>query len=149
MPQSFVKSWKEKPVKAVDGQLLNLLLEAERAGARLLAAYLRELGPGSELFVRLQAVQRDEAGNCAVLVHHLLEAQVQPSMRTGDFYRKGLAVQGWRARLEFLNRGQAWVARRIAAALPGLPASAAKTALQEMHASHLVNIGLCEELSVE
>lgn len=83
------------------------------------------------------------------LLNLLLEARVQPSMTTGDFYRKGLAIPGWRARLEFLNRGQAWVARRIAAALPALPDSAAKTALEEMHASHLVNIGLCEELAVE
>lgn len=131
------------------GALLNLLLEAERAGARLLAAYLDELQPGSALFERLQKVQRDEASNCAVLIHHLLEAQVQPSVATGEFYRKGLAIRGLRERLEFLNRGQLWVARRIAAALPGLPASAVKHALQEMHGSHLVNIGLCEELSAE
>jgi nitronate monooxygenase len=131
------------------GALLNLLLEAERAGARLLAADLRELKPESELFVRLQKVQRDEASNCAVLIHHLLEADVQPSMATGDFYRKGLAINGWGERLEFLNRGQLWVAKRIATALPGLPASAVKNALQDMHLSHLVNIELCEESSVE
>lgn len=137
-------------MKATDlGELLNLLLEAERAGARLLAAYLRELDPGSPLVARLQAVQRDEAGNCAILIHHLLEAELQPSTTTGDFYRKGLAIRGWRERLEFLNRGQLWVAKRIAAALPGLSSSAAKTALQEMHASHLANIGLCEALAAE
>jgi nitronate monooxygenase len=127
--------------------LLNLLLEAERAGARLLAAYLRELKPESELYALLQKVQRDEAGNCAVLIHHLLEAEVRPTMATGDFYRKGLAINEWGERLEFLNRGQCWVAKRIAAALPGLPPSAVKTALQDMYASHLDNIELCEELS--
>jgi len=128
------------------GSLLNLLLEAERAGARLLAAYLDELPPGTGDWVGLHAVQRDEARNCAVLIHCLLEAQAAPSMATGDFYRKGLEIRGWRERLEFLNRGQRWVARRIAEALPRIASSEARNALQEMHASHLENIVLCEQL---
>lgn len=128
------------------GRLLNLLLEAERAGAKLLAAYLDELPPGTGEWVGLHAVQRDEARNCAVLIHYLLEADVPPSMATGGFYRKGLEIKGWRERLEFLNRGQLWVAKRIAAALPRIPASAGKSALQAMHESHLVNIALCEQL---
>jgi nitronate monooxygenase len=128
------------------GSLLNLLLEAERAGAKLLAAYLDELPPQSDLFARLHAVQGDEARNCAVLIHFLLEAQVAPSMVTGDFYQKGLAIRGWRERLEFLNRGQAWVAKRIAAALPRIPEGAGRRALQAMHESHVNNIRLCDEL---
>jgi nitronate monooxygenase len=128
------------------GRLLNLLLEAERAGARLLAAYLDELPPGTAEWMGLHAVQRDEARNCAVLIHYLLEADVTPSMATGEFYRKGLELRGWRERLDFLNRGQRWVARRIAEALPRIPSSAGKRALQEMHESHLANISLCEQL---
>lgn len=128
------------------GRLLNLLLEAERAGAKLLAAYLDELPPGTAEWVGLHAVQRDEARNCAVLIHYLLEADVTPSMATGEFYRKGLEIRSWSERLELLNRGQGWVARRIAEALPRIPASAGKSALQEMHQSHLANIALCEQL---
>jgi hypothetical protein len=89
------------------GRLLNLRLEAERAGARLLAAYMDALPPGT---------------------------------------RKGLELRTWRERLDFLNRGQRWVARRIAEALPRIPSSAGKRALQEMHESHLANISLCEQL---
>jgi nitronate monooxygenase len=128
------------------GRLLNLLLEAERAGARLLAAYLDELPPGTGDWVGLRAVQRDEASNCALLIHHLLDAQVTPSTATGDFYRKGLEIRSWRERLEFLNRGQGWVAKRIAEALPRIPTSADKAALQAMHESHLANITLCKQL---
>ena len=128
------------------GRLLNLLLEAERAGARLLAAYLDELPPGTAEWVGLHDVQRDEARNCAVLIHCLLEAEVAPSTQTGDFYRRGLEIKVWRERLDFLNRGQRWVAKRIAEALPRVRSSAAKSALQEMHESHLVNIALCEQL---
>jgi nitronate monooxygenase len=128
------------------GALLNTLLEAERAGAKLLAAYLNELPPSSKLHGALLDVQRDEARNCAVLIHFLLEADVAPSTATGDFHRKGLLIDGWSERLEFLNRGQAWVARRIAAALPRIASLAAKYALQAMHESHLVNIRACENL---
>lgn len=130
------------------GRWLNLLLEAERAGARLLAAYLEELPPGTAEWVGLHAVQRDEARNCAVLIHCLLEAGATPSMATGDFYRKGLELTDWRARLQFLNRGQGWVARRISEALPRLAPSAARDALREMHESHLANIARCEQLLV-
>jgi nitronate monooxygenase len=109
------------------GGFLNLLLEAERAGAKLISAYL------------------DELRNCAVLLHLLLEAEATPTPAVGDFYGRGLAIRGWRERVEFLNRGQAWVAKRIAAALPRLPQSAHKP-LQEMLDSHVANIGICEGL---
>lgn len=128
------------------GALLNLLLEAERAGAKLLAAYLDELSPKSPAWTRLRAVHTDEARNCSVLIHHLLQAEVPPSAGTGDFYQKGLAIRFWQERLQFLNRGQRWVAKRIAEALPRLAPGEARDALQEMHRSHLVNIHLCEEL---
>ena len=124
--------------------LLNLLLECERAGARLLAAYIEELPAGA--LDALRDVQRDEARNCAVLIHHLLEAGATPSAKTGDFYRKGLCIRGLGERLAFLNRGQAWVARRIAEALPRLAPSPARQALQEMYDSHLANIARCDEL---
>lgn len=124
---------------------LNELLEAERAGAKLLAAWVDELPTGSALGRKLHAVQRDEARNCAVLIHLLLEAGVVPSLTTGDFYRKGLAIRGWPERLEFLERGQSWVARRIAAALPGLPTAQGRRLLGAMHKSHLA--GTPEQLA--
>jgi hypothetical protein len=129
--------------------LLNLLLECERAGARLLAAYVEELPPGAAALDALRDVQRDEARNCAVLIHHLLEAGATPSPNTGDFYRKGLSIHGLGERLEFLNRGQAWVARRIGEALPRIEPSPARAALQEMYDSHLANIARCDGLQEE
>ena len=136
----------ETITRAELGALLNELLEAERAGARLLSAWMAEAAPGSVFYQRLREVQRDEARNCAVLIHHILEAAALPSGLTGEFYDKGLRVQDWEARLALLNRGQAWVARRIAAALPRLGPCAARDALQEMHDSHLANIARCDAL---
>lgn len=119
------------------GAFLNALLEAERAGAKLLAAWVDELPATSSLGEELRGMQRDEARNCAVLIHLLLEAGIRPSTATGEFYRKGLAIRGWHERLEFLNRGQAWVARRIAAALPGVPTPQDRRLLEAMRDSHL------------
>ena len=126
--------------------LLNELLEAERAGARLLADWMGEAPAGSAFYESLKAVQRDEAQNCALLIRHLREAGAQPSSATGAFYEKALAKKDWRERLDFLNRGQGWVVKRIAAALPELTPSPARAMLQEMHDSHVANIASCESL---
>lgn len=138
-------AWASAMLPEEYGAFLNELLAAERAGATLLAAYLDELAIDSEAWKTLRAVQRDEARNCAILIHLLLDAGETPTDAIGSFYGKGFAIRGWRERFEFLNRGQAWVARRLAGALPGVPDSA-RTTLQAMHDSHLANIRLCEEL---
>ena len=128
------------------GTFLNTLLEAERAGAKLLAAYVAELPPQSTAWTALHKIQRDEAHNCAVLIHLLLNAEIEPSMGVGDFYERGLARRKWSERLELLNRGQSWVAKRIAEALPRIPEVGARTALRAMHESHVQNIDLCERV---
>ena len=126
------------------GRLLNTLLEAERAGAKLLAAYVDELPADAEAAAGLARVQRDEASNCAVLIHLLLEDEFDISPAVGAFYRKGLAIRGWPERVRFLNGGQQWVADQIAAALPRLRGSSGHRLLQAMYESHLSNISLCE-----
>jgi hypothetical protein len=135
------------PSMAADdyGAFLNTLLEAERAGARLLSAYLDELTPGSFMWKGIREVQLDESRNCSVLIHLLLEAEATPTSAVGSFYGKGLAIHGWRDRLQFLNRGQAWVANQLAAALPRVP-EGARPVLQAMLDSHVANIGSCEAL---
>lgn len=125
-------------------RLLNTLLEAERAGAKLLAAYLNELPADSDVRGWLGRIQRDEASNCSILIHLLLEDGLDVSTAVGGFYRRGLAIADWDARLEFLNRGQQWVADYIAAALPRLPESNARRLLRTMYESHLANIALCQ-----
>jgi hypothetical protein len=127
------------------GRLLNVLLEAERAGARLLAAYADELPTDSDFWAWLHVIQRDKARNCSVLIHLLLEEGVEPSVAVGDFYRKGLEIRGWRERLRFLVRGQQSLADGIAAAMPRLSSFVGRKPLQAMYDSHFVNIGICEQ----
>ena len=126
--------------------LLNVLLEAERAGAKVLAAFLEEYERDAPAWRQLAAVQRDEAKNCAILIDLVRRLGGAPSAATGDFLEKALAVQGKAARLQFLNRGQGWVTRKIAEALPNVKEDFVRSALSAMHESHLLNIEACQAL---
>lgn len=126
--------------------LLNVLLEAERAGAKVLAAFLDDYQRDTPAWRQLAAVQRDEAKNCAILIDLIRRLGDIPSAATGDFLDKALAVEGRAGRLQFLNRGQGWVARKIAEALPSVKEDFVRNALAAMHESHLLNIEACEAL---
>ena len=129
--------------------LLNTLLEAERAGAKVLNTYVDQLDLAPGARAELVRIQRDESRNCAILMELLRSLGRQASRATGDFLPRALAMKGTRPRLEFLNRGQYWVARRIAAALPRVDDAGVRAALRAMHDSHLANIGACESLIPE
>lgn len=125
---------------------LNTLLEAERAGAKVLAEFLSEYERDSPAWKQLSVVQRDEAKNCAILLDLLREVKGAPSAATGDFLGKALAIQGRVPRLQFLNRGQQWVARKIGEALPRIGRPSVREALAAMQESHLFNIEQCDAL---
>ena len=144
----FAPGHDRKPPMAVEEtvRLLNTLLEAERAGARVLAAFLGEYERDTPAWRQIAAVQRDEARNCAVLMGLIERLSGTPSAATGDFLEKALAVDGRIAKLRFLNRGQQWVARKIHEALPRLEQDFVCGALFAMHESHLLNVELCDAL---
>jgi hypothetical protein len=129
--------------------LLNTLLEAERAGAKAVAAFCSEPSLDAGAQAILLSIQRDESRNCAVLIGLLRSICATPSRATGDFLQRALAIEGARERLAFLNRGQAWVARRIGAALPRIADGIIRQEMQAMLDSHLVNLGACEKLLEE
>jgi hypothetical protein len=126
--------------------LLNTLLEAERAGAKVVAAFLNEYERDTRAWRQLAAVQRDEARNCAVLIDLIRRLNGKPSAETGNFVVKALAVTSRIGRLQFLNRGQKWVARQISEALPRVDQDFVYSALFAMQESHLLNIELCDGL---
>src|SRR5262249_58550338 len=109
--------------------LLNQLLEAERAGAKVLAAFLDEYERDTPAWRQLAAVQRDEANNCAILIDLIRRANGAPSAATGDFLAKALALQGRIPRLRFLNLGPQRVERKIGERLPHLRAGAVRAPL--------------------
>jgi 5,10-methenyltetrahydrofolate synthetase len=127
--------------------LLNTLLEAERAGARVLSDFMEEMPLPDAAIEELRRLQRDESRNCVALLELLRSLHLPPSTRTGDFLHKVRAAGGTpRARLELLNRGQAWVARKIAGALPRIVDEPARRVLRAMHDSHVANVAACESL---
>ncbi|HYM30688.1 MAG TPA: DUF6306 domain-containing protein [Candidatus Cybelea sp.] len=124
---------------------LNTLLEAERAGAKTIAYYLND-APEGPLKDALHAVGRDEARYAALLTRLVRQSGGEPSLATGSFFAKAKALADQKERLQFLNRGQGWVVRKLAEMLPRLSDPAMREALAEMHATHVANIRACERL---
>lgn len=126
----------------VDG--LNALLEAERAGARVLAVLRDSVEVSSPLHALLKALQKDEGANAVLLYQTLRRLGGAASHETGAFVGKTLAIDGLAARLNFVNKGQAWVVRKIDELLPAITDAYARTMLEEMRRSHVANIDACE-----
>jgi hypothetical protein len=96
---------------------LNLMLEAERAGARALLHVSKDSGH-EEVATLAQAIQKDEAHWCAMLIGAIKKLDGNPSEKTGAFYAKVMALDDDKARLALVNRGQDWVVRKLREALP-------------------------------
>lgn len=124
---------------------LNELLEAERAGAHVALASAR-LDHGGDYRALMRLVRADEAHWCAMLRGQIERLGGTPSRRTGAFREKALAIGDPVERLRFLNRGQTWVARRLEALLPRLDDAALRRDLDEMRASHHINIARTEDV---
>jgi hypothetical protein len=122
---------------------LNTLLEAERAGAKVLLALMRD---HPEAAAALKPVQHDEGHYAGLLTSLVRRLGGEPSTKTGDFVGKVLALQGLKPRLELLNRGQAWVAKRIDEILPRLQDDAMHAELAAMRDRHRENIAECDKL---
>jgi hypothetical protein len=125
---------------------LNRMLEAERAGARALLEFLGEYPRDGAAWKALRKVQGDEAHNCVVLGELLKRAGEPYSHATGEFLDKALALQGRRARLEFLCRGLGWSVREIEAALPRVADKAGAEALARIRDTHRGSLANCNAL---
>ena len=118
---------------------LEQLLEAERAGARVTMPTATD--PGTDAGRALVArVHRDEVRWCGVLMAAIRSLGGTPGTRTGAFHEKAMAVEDLTARLQLLNRGQAWVVRRLEALLPDIADPAIAADLTAMRDAHLDNI---------
>ncbi|MCK9541827.1 MAG: DUF6306 domain-containing protein [Novosphingobium sp.] len=125
---------------------LNELLEAERAGAKVALASRGESAKGGAYARLMGAVRADEARWCAMLSRQIERLEGRPSRRTGTFQEKALAIPDLLERLAFLNRGQAWVVRKLEELLPRVRDDALHGDLREMLASHRENIARAQAL---
>lgn len=118
---------------------LTELLEAERAGARV-ALHSRNGAPGPDFAALMTAIRIDEAQWVKMLAGQIGRLGGTPSRRCGAFFDKAMAIEDPYERIAFLNRGQAWVVRKLAALLPRIRDDALHADLRHMHESHEANI---------
>lgn len=125
--------------------LLNLLLEGERAGARGITEtclpYAEPANAGA-----LREIAADEGRFCSMLYRHIVRLGGTPSGVTGAFADKLARSETLTARLQLLNRGQAWVVRELATALPQIEDHDLHADLTDMLRVHEANIARCDEL---
>lgn len=120
-------------------EALNELLEAERAGARVAMETAREIPP-SALASLVQDIQKDEVRWCGMLMRTINVLEGTPSSATGAFWGKAMAIPDLEQRLSFLNRGQAWVVRRLTALIPRIQDAQVRAELSAMLQAHHINI---------
>lgn len=120
-------------------EALNELLEAERAGARVAMETAREIPP-SALASLVQDIHKDEVRWCGMLMRTINGLEGTPSSVTGAFWGKAMAIPDLEQRLSFLNRGQAWVVRRLSALIPRIQDAQVRADLAAMLQAHHVNI---------
>ena len=102
-------------------QMLNLLLESERAGVVALE-YLAPVVEQEELRKFLLGERDEERRNVAGLEKLLRDSGGTPSQVVGPFAAKVAALATIRERLSLMSHGQEWVARKVEEALAIAPA---------------------------
>lgn len=122
-------------------ELLKQLLAAERAGARVALRSMLECEdePNRNLF---RSIYQDEVRWCRMLTGWLFRLGQEPPFVIGEFYHKAMAITGIEERIVFLNKGQAWVAKKLKAMLPGIDLVPLQEDLHDMQLNHAANIVL-------
>jgi nitronate monooxygenase len=144
-PVCYAYEFETPPLSAVElAGFLNVLLESERAGARVLGRWVHEAAPDAGVSADVLGSVRDDEGRfCVGLTEHLKRLGATPSTVTGRFYDKAMTLTAWPDRLRFLDKGQSWVAREIRDKLPRVEDPALVTFLRDMLERHEHNLKLC------
>lgn len=103
-------------------QILNLLLESERAGVAALDHLLNEITQG-ELRKLLSTSREDEATTASHLETLIRSGGATPSAKVGEFAAKVAAAGSLQDRLKLLIHGEEWVARKVEEAIAIAPAA--------------------------
>ncbi len=118
---------------------LNILLEAERAGAHVGVRLVAD-ADDPELKALARVIYADETRWCRMLIGALKTLDAPPSQAVGAFYGKAMAISDVETRIAFVNRGQDWVVRKLTAMLPQVRNDALHASLREMLLAHERNI---------
>lgn len=124
--------------------VLNELLEAERAGARVTARTAAEAADAA-MAALMKQVYGDEARWCGMLLGWIRRLGGTPSERVGAFYEKAMAIAGIAERAAFINRGQGWVVRKLREILAKVRDDRLHADLADMLKAHEENIARVNE----
>ncbi len=91
---------------------LNALLEAERAGVKVLSDLIQEVD-SEDLCFMMRKFLIDEGMNCQILSSSIKRLDGKPSGNTGGFVNKIHSLNEQKEKIELLMRGQEWVAKQI------------------------------------
>ena len=119
--------------------LLNRLLEAERAGHALLDT-LSQTTADSGLKSLFTGFTEVEVSDVSILEGLIRLHGGTPSTATGDFAQKVLQIEDLQGQIDLLSRGQAWVARTVEQALDLQPPPDIAAFLKEMANRHRHNV---------
>ena len=128
---------------------LNELLEAERAGAFVAMASFHLAGADERYVQLMHEVRAGESRWCAMLSSQIERLGGTPSLATGAFREKVLAIPDPLDRLALLNRGQGWVVRKLNQLCPRIRDSELHDALAEMRDAHVEMIAFANTLLPE
>ncbi|VVP65333.1 hypothetical protein PS918_00093 [Pseudomonas fluorescens] len=118
--------------------LLQELLEAERAGARLAMDTLREVTDETQQQL-LNEIHMGEAESCRRIRDCIKYLGGKPSLNIGEFYNKAMAIEDIVERLFFIDRGQRWVIRKLNANLALIPTKFVRKELENVLKIHVLN----------
>lgn len=119
-------------------ELLQTLLSAERAGAKVAGESLRQASDPAQREL-LQQILKGEGESCQHLLACLKHLGLEPNHETGAFYVKAMAIASLDERLVFVDRGQQWVIRKLREFLPGCEDALIRGELEQMLRIHEVN----------
>lgn len=119
--------------------ILNRLLEAERAGHALLDT-LSQTTAESGLKSLFTSFTEVEVSDVSILEGLIRLHGGRPSTAIGDFAQKVLRIEDLQGQIDLLSRGQAWVARTVEQALDLQPPPDIAAFLKEMANRHRHNV---------
>lgn len=119
-------------------EALDELLSAERAGAQVANASLREARGELQRSVLAQ-VHRGEADSCRRLRDCLVLLGAEPGHERGAFYEKCMALADLGERLALVDRGQKWVIRKLEALLEQVTHPQIRQQLEAVLETHEIN----------
>ena len=130
----------QSPLNTPEGQaqLLQDLLSAERAGAKVAGESLQQATDPQQREL-LEQIRQGEIDSCKLLLNCLKHLGLEPNRDTGAFYGKAMAIESLDERLPFVDRGQQWVIRKLREYLPGCDDPLLRSELEQMLRIHEEN----------